>query len=266
MEKTCFAAEHGVDISYTLLGRGKPVMLLHGLCEDRKIWEYHGTVLAENYRIIIPDLPGYGASAPFPDADFSLEKMSDALFALADQEELDSFALVGHSMGGYTGLAMAEKYPERIKSLSLFHSTARADSDEKKKNRERSINIFRQNRELFFRELFRNLFHSERLNEFLPQINQLLQDSRHITEDTFKSTLLALRDRKDRFDFLKTYQGHLSYFIGRYDNVLPREALTEEASALGAQVQISETSGHMGFYESKEETTKYLFRFLEQTF
>lgn len=266
MEKTCFATEQGVDISYTLLGQGKPVMLIHGLCEDRKIWEYHGTVLAENYRVIIPDLPGYGASAPFPDADFSLEKMSDALFTLADQEELNSFAVVGHSMGGYTGLAMAGKYPERIQSLSLFHSTARADSDEKKKNRERSINIFRQNRELFFRELFKNLFHPERLTEFLPQVDQLLQDSKNIHEDTLKGTLLALRDRKDRFDFLKTYTGHLSYFIGRHDNVLPAETLTEEARILGAQIHISEASGHMGFYESPEETTRYLSGFLEQAF
>lgn len=266
MNKTTNIPEYGIDISYTLLGQGKPVMLLHGLCEDRKIWVNHGTFLAENHLVIIPDLPGYGASAPFTDADFSLEKMSDALFALADQEELNSFAVVGHSMGGYTGLAMAEKSPERIKALSLFHSTARADSDEKKKNRERSVNIFRQNRELFFRELFRNLFHSERLDEFLPQVNQLLQDSKHITENTFKSTLLALRDRKDRFDFLKNYQGHLSYFIGRYDNILPSEELTEEARGIGAHLHISETSGHMGFYESREETTKYLFQFLEQTF
>jgi pimeloyl-ACP methyl ester carboxylesterase len=266
MKKQIFLPEFGNHLNYSVLGKGKPVMLLHGLCEDRKIWQYHGNILAENYRVIIPDLPGYGESAPFLDADFSLEKISDVLFFLADQAGMDSFAVVGHSMGGYTGLAMAQKHPERIQSLCLFHSTARADSEEKKKNRERAVKVFIQNRELFFRELFKNLFHTERLDEFIPQIHQLLQDSKKIEDNTLKGTLIALRDRKDRIEFLKTYPGHLSYFIGRHDNVLPAKGLIEEAELLDAHIHVSEQSGHMGFYESPQETAKYLSEFLEQTF
>jgi hypothetical protein len=77
---------------------------------------------------------------------------------------------------------------------------------------------------------------------------------------------VALRDRKDRFDFLKTYPGKLSYFIGRHDNVLQADGLIEEAKLLKAHIHISEQSGHMGFYESIVESEKYLSDFLEQTF
>lgn len=161
-------------------------------------------------------------------------------------------------------MAMAEEQPERIRALSLFHSTTRSDSDEKRNARERSVKVFLQNRELFFREFFKNLFHTGRLEEFMPRINELLNDSASIATETVKGTLLALRDRKDRFELTKHFNGRLSYFIGRHDNVLPAEALKAEAEALSAHIHISENAGHMGFYECPEETAEYLFRFLKE--
>ncbi len=264
MKNRAEISEFGVSISYTIMGEGKPVMLVHGLCESGKIWTEHGRILAPHFKIIIPDLPGYGESSPFPDGNFALEKIGKVLFDLADKEGIEEFSLIGHSMGGYTGLAMVEEQPERIKALSLFHSTARADSDEKKKARERTVKVFLQNRELFFRELFKNLFHTGRLEEFMPRVNELMKDSGSISDATVKGTLLALRDRKDRFDMLKHFRGSLSYFIGRYDNVLPSAASEEEAKLLDAHMHVSEHAGHMGFYECPEETAAYLLEFLNR--
>jgi pimeloyl-ACP methyl ester carboxylesterase len=262
MKKKAEIPEFGISVSYTVMGEGEPVMLVHGLCESGKIWRHHAELLSERYRVIIPDLPGYGESTPFPDGNFALEKISRVLFSLADREGINRFTIIGHSMGGYAGLAMAEEQPERIRALSLFHSTTRGDSDEKRNARERSVKVFLQNRELFFRELFKNLFHTGRLEEFMPRVNELLNDSASISTETVKGTLLALRDRKDRFELTKHFKGRLSYFIGRHDNVLPAEALKAEAEELGAHIHISENAGHMGFYECPEETAEYLFRFL----
>jgi pimeloyl-ACP methyl ester carboxylesterase len=264
-EKKIFIPELNIECAYTIGGEGPNVILLHGLCESKKVWQNHAKLLSSEYRVLVPDLPGYGDSQPFSDGDFSLERMQKAVFAIADAEQFDRFSIVGHSMGGYTALAMLETQIKRIKGLSLFHSTSHADSDEKKKGRDKSIKVLQQNRDLFFREVFKNLFNSEKLTEYMPLVLAMYQDSAQIETETVTGTLLALRDRKDRFDLLNNFYGHISYFIGEKDNVLPVDDLVEEAEKLVVEFYVSEDSGHMGFYEVPDEVTEYLFNFLEET-
>lgn len=263
--KTLYIPGSGIACAYSVTGNGPDVILLHGLCESGEIWHAHAQALSRQYRVLVPDLPGYGRSEPYPDGDFSLERMQKAVFAMADAEGMDTFSLAGHSMGGYTALAMLEAQPRRIERISLFHSTSRADSDEKKKGRDKSVKVLRQNRDLFFREVFKNLFNSERLEEFMPLIQHLYAQSAAIETETVVHTLFALRDRKDRFALLRDYAGPVSYFIGRHDNVLPAGELIREAEALGVPFHVSEISGHMGFYEAGEETAGYLEAFLRET-
>lgn len=263
-QKTLFIPEFQIECSYTIMGEGPNVVLIHGLCESNNVWLEHAESLSSEYRVLLPDLPGYGKSQPFADGNFDLERMQKTVFAMADAEGFDKFSVVGHSMGGYTALAMMEAQPKRLKGISLFHSTAHGDSDEKKKGRDKSIKVLKQNRDLFFREVFKNLFNSERLTEFMPLVQELYQASKQIETDTVTGTLLALRDRKDRLVLLNKFFGHISYFIGRHDNVLPAEDLIAEAESIVADYYVAEESGHMGFYEAPEEVDDYLFAFLEE--
>lgn len=254
------------ECAYTLSGKGPAVMLIHGLCESGAVWKEHAQYLSASYRVLVPDIPGYGESAPFKDAAFSLENIAKTLFAVADAEQMDQFTIIGHSMGGYAALAMAEAQPQRINGISLFHSTSLSDSPEKQNGRERTVKILRQNRDLFFREVFKNLFNAHRLEEFMPMVNTLIQESAGIETETVIQTLIALRDRKNRFEWLTQYGGKKSYFIGRFDNVLPAEELINEAIAAGADYLVSETSGHMAFFESPEEVKQYLNQFLNSVY
>ena len=111
---------------------------------------------------------------------------------------------------------------------------------------------------------FEQMMH--RLEEFMPMVNTLIQESAGIETETVIQTLIALRDRKNRFEWLKQYGGKKSYFIGRFDNVLPAEELINEAIAAGADYLVSETSGHMAFFESPEEVKQYLNQFLNSIY
>lgn len=257
------SAQFQVELSYRVVGEGPKLLLIHGLCESGEIWEYHANRLASRFQILIPDLPGYGFSAPFHDNDFSLEKMQAAVFEMADAEEFEQFAVIGHSMGGYTALAMLEAQAHRISAISLFHSTAHDDTEEKKKGRNKSVRVLEQNRDLFFREVFKNLYNSERLSEFLPLAEKQYQASKQIETRTVTATLLALRDRKDRLNLLENATIPVSYFIGKHDNVLPYADLLYEAQQIGVPYHISEHSGHMGFYEEPDEVEKYLTQFMD---
>lgn len=253
-----------IECAYRVYGNGPNVVLIHGLCDSGEAWEKQAPILARRYRVLIPDLPGYGHSQPFTDANFALENLQQAVFAMADAEGMDTFALIGHSMGGYTALAMLEAQPERIQALCLFHSTSRGDTDEKKKGRDKSIRVLHKNRDLFFREVFKNLFSEERLQQFMPIVQHMYEQSARIATETVVNTLLALRDRKDRYPLLQQAKIPVSYLIGRHDNVLPADTLIPEAESLGVPYHVSEISGHMAFHESPNEVEKYLLDFLEK--
>src|SRR4249919_710058 len=106
MQKTFFY--QSFNISYSDIGEGIPVVLLHGFGEDSRVWQEQVEYLNEHCRLIIPDLPGSGDSMPIgPDIieqissglPASIDRMAEAIAALTAHEDLGHFILIGHSMG-----------------------------------------------------------------------------------------------------------------------------------------------------------------------
>ena len=123
----------GRRIEYEIRGEGLPVMMVHGFPADRRVWDPLLTGLENKYRWILPDLPGSGQS-DFNGSLTTLVDFAEALLAIAEQENIREMVLIGHSMGGYISLAFAEKYPERLLSLGLFHSSSYARFHRKKRS------------------------------------------------------------------------------------------------------------------------------------
>ena len=128
----------GKRLSYRSRGEGLPVVLVHGFGEDSRVWDAQLDAL-KDYHLIVPDLPGTNRSEMID--DMSMEGMAAALERLIVHEtatvyykegEPGSVVMIGHSMGGYITLAFAEKHPQMLRGFGLFHSSAYADTDEKK--------------------------------------------------------------------------------------------------------------------------------------
>src|SRR5664279_3442721 len=134
----------GETVEYERRGSGLPVMLVHGFMGDRRIWYPMLCGMEEKYCWILPDLPGSGESAYNPSLH-QIKDFSEVLKVIADVENIHQMVLIGHSMGGYIGLTFAEKYPESIKALGLFHSSSYADSGEKKEARDKNIRFIETN-------------------------------------------------------------------------------------------------------------------------
>ena len=116
------------NIFYRIMGTGTPVVLLHGFGEDGNIWKkQHGL---PGVQLIIPDLPGSGKSELTE--DMSMEGMARTIHQVLEKLNISNFILIGHSMGGYISLAFAALYPDGLKALGLLHSSAFADTEEKK--------------------------------------------------------------------------------------------------------------------------------------
>jgi len=104
-------------------GAGEPVLLLHGYPQSASCWRHQIPVLAQRYRVIAPDWPGFGRSAP-PDTPATYEAEVDRIERLADSFSLDRFNLVAHDYGGFLGLGYVLRRPDRVMRLALLNTRA----------------------------------------------------------------------------------------------------------------------------------------------
>ncbi|MCY7338589.1 MAG: alpha/beta hydrolase [Sphingomonas bacterium] len=102
---------------------GPPVILLHGFPESHRTWAKLVTLLENDYRLIMPDLRGFGQTdRPQDPAAYSTDTLVADLFALADARRVDRFALVGHDWGGAVAWAAALRGDARIEQLAIINS------------------------------------------------------------------------------------------------------------------------------------------------
>jgi pimeloyl-ACP methyl ester carboxylesterase len=113
----------GVRLHVAEAGEGPPVVLLHGWPQHWWIWRKVIPALAEDRRVICPDLRGFGWSEA-PAGPYEISELADDVLALLDALELDQVDLVGHDWGGYTGFLLCLKAPERVRhylALGIVH-------------------------------------------------------------------------------------------------------------------------------------------------
>src|SRR5579884_2341889 len=128
-------------LEYDDAGEGQPVVLLHAFPLSHAMWRPQVEALRSDYRVIEPNLRGFGGSDPFQGAP-SIEAMADDVRTLVDALALqEPVVLGGLSMGGYVALAFARKYPERLRGLILADTRAESDTPEAKANRNASIEL-----------------------------------------------------------------------------------------------------------------------------
>ncbi len=97
-------------------GKGTPIVLLHGWCDSSFTWRHVIPPLAEHYRVIALDWPGFGySSKPAEAVPFS--EMADVLAATLDELGIEQAVIAGNSMGGGASLQFAATYPKRVIAL-----------------------------------------------------------------------------------------------------------------------------------------------------
>jgi pimeloyl-ACP methyl ester carboxylesterase len=121
-----FPAVEGVEHRYVDTGRltmhvaeagspdAEPIVLLHGWPQHWYLWRRQLPVLADHYRVIVPDLRGFGWSDAPPDG-YDKENMASDVLSLLDALELDRVRLVGHDWGGWIGFLIALREPQRVR-------------------------------------------------------------------------------------------------------------------------------------------------------
>lgn len=109
----------GVHFNGVLGGDGPPLLLLHGFPQTHIAWRKMAPALAKTHTVIIPDLPGYGASQTLDSSTrWNKRRVAAALVAMMDKLGHDRFALVGHDRGARAGYRLALDYLERVSAYA----------------------------------------------------------------------------------------------------------------------------------------------------
>lgn len=262
-------------IYYRARGNGKPVVLVHGFAEDSNIWNYQLEKLAEKFYVIVPDLPGSGRSEML-EGKVGIEDYAQVIKAIADVEvtgmEADKgvkslFTLIGHSMGGYITLAFAEKYPELLNAIGLFHSTAYADDDVKKEARRKGMEFIKNNGAYaFIKSTTPNLFSEKTKSENPQLIEELIGMSKDFSSQSLIQYYEAMIQRPDRTTVLESFQRPVLFIIGKHDTAVPLQISLEQCHLPSvSHIHILENSGHIGMWEEKPRATAFLLNFLATT-
>ena len=196
-----------------------------------------------------------------------MELMAKCVKKVTDSLKLKKYVLIGHSMGGYVGLAFADLFPDNLKGLCLFHSSAYEDTTEKKADRLRAIKLIRANKNIYTKDTIINLFSVKNLKYLKNEIQFAVKIAKKTTQRGMIAALYGMRDRQNREIIMGVVQYPIMMVIGEHDNILPSELLIEQSKLIkNKTILYLENDGHFGFIESPIKTNKSLRKFLRICF
>ncbi len=110
----------GLDIPYLEGGRGEPVVLLHGYGDNKDSFVETARALVRRHRVVLPDLPGFGAASKPMTLSYSVCNLARVFTAFLDRLEIETLHVGGNSLGGSIAAKLAIEHGARVRSLALL--------------------------------------------------------------------------------------------------------------------------------------------------
>lgn len=247
------------SISFTDSGEGNAVVLLHGFLENKKMWQEYVDLFSKNNRVINIDLLGHGETECLGYVH-EMEDNANVVNEVLEHLQIEKAIILGHSMGGYVGLAFAELYPSKIKKLVLLNSTSKEDSAEKKLNRTRAIKAVKQNYLSFVSLAIANLFSENNRIRLVDEIEKVKEEALKTPLQGIIASLEGMKIRKDREFILQENRFPVLLILGKKDPVLSYEDSLSQIEDTTVEL-VSFEDGHMSHIENKEDLKNILSNF-----
>jgi len=256
---------HNIGISYDDCGKGPAVLLVHGFPLNRQMWQAQVAPIAQaGYRVIAPDLRGFGASDA-PPGDYSMDVFADDLVALLDALDIQRAAVCGMSMGGYILLDLLERYPGQVSAAGFIATKSSADDEA---GRARRSAMAAQAESLGANPIIKNfaelLFAPETMHSNPELIAQVTAWMRATPPSALAGGLLAMRDRKDYTPLLPGFPQPSLVVVGSEDRAASHTAIELFNAGLpSCQSHVIAGAGHMVNMERPGEFNEILLSFLK---
>ena len=250
------------QISYTDTGKGTAIVLLHGFLENKAMWDFYIPEFTKKNRLITIDLLGHGESECLGYVH-TMEDHANAVHAVLSKLRIRKAVFVGHSMGGYVALAFAELYPEKVKGLVLLNSTARADSQERKRNRDRAVKAVKKSFITFISLSIVNLFSENNRDRLSAEIEKVKKEALKTPIQGIVASLEGMKIRMDREVLLHLTKYPKLMILGEKDPVLPYQETKEQLENTKIDL-VSFPDGHMSYIENEDELLIVLLSFFKK--
>ena len=248
-------------ISYSDTGKGNAVVLLHGFLENKTMWQDLVPEWSKKNRIITIDLLGHGETECLGYIH-SMEDNAEIVQAVLSKLRIRKAVFVGHSMGGYVALAFAELYPEKVRTLVLLNSTSKADSEERKANRDRAIKAVKKDYTTFIRLSIGNLFSPDNRERLIDEIEKVKIEALKTPLQGVVASLEGMKIRKDREVLLHLTPYPKMLILGKKDPVLIYETALEQIEDTSVKL-VTLPDGHMSHIENSVELKTVLLEFFK---
>jgi len=251
-------------LSYADCGRGAALVLMHGFPVDSRMWESQIAELSGPYRVVAPDLRGFGQShAQDP---FKMESQADDVHALLEQIDALPCVLAGLSMGGYIALAYLRKYPGDLLGLVLVDTKAEADTAEQREGRQKMIELVRVQGARAVADQMLPKMLAEDTPRRRPSVAQALRAMMEACPPkTIENALAAMRDRPDQTANLPFIAAPTLIIVGDAD-AITRVSVAQSMQRQIPRAQLAEIkgAGHMSPMEQPAQVNQALARFLDK--
>ena len=248
-------------VYYSSEGEGNALVLLHGFLESSFMWKRLSEELIKTHRVICIDLLGHGKTGCIGYIH-SMEDMAEAVHEVLKSLRIRRVTIIGHSMGGYVGLAFAEKYFEKVKGLCLLNSTSQADSEERKELRLRACKMAQTNYDALVKMSITNLFAENSRLQFSQEIEVVKKEALKTSAQGYIAATKGMRERKDRTFVLQKIDKRL-IISGENDPIIAKELIEKEGESTETPV-VFLPHGHMSYIEAPEELLYQLKLFIKQ--
>jgi pimeloyl-ACP methyl ester carboxylesterase len=251
------------DIFYDEQGDGAPVVLLHPFPIHHGFWQNVSAILSPQYKLIMPDLRGMGASTP-GDGPATMQKHAEDVRRVCDDARIGKAAFVGVSIGGYTLFEFWRRSRERAIGLAFCNTRANAETDEGKKGRlDAAQRIEERGTEQFLDGLIPILV-GETTKRNRPDIlEEAWRMALIATGKGLIANQLGMAERPDSIPTLTTISVP-ALFVGGTEDVgaPPAEIERMHNGARGSRMKIIQNAGHFAAMEKPQEFAEILREFL----
>lgn len=229
------------------------IVWIHGFGEDSAVWEE-----------FLPGIHSYYTSHVFEHAHHrgynTITDYVNDLRTFVSGRAIEKPVLIGHSMGGYIALEYAAQYLSEVSGLGLFHSSATADSEEKKKERDKTRAFIGQNGSAaFIRNFYPNMFTGRFQTENADLIARNIQRYSGLDPQALMTATESMKNRRDHTETLKSFTFPVFQILGKEDTFVPfKKAMEQTALLQHPSALILDHVAHAGMYEATSVCTEFI--------
>ncbi|MDP2874735.1 MAG: alpha/beta hydrolase [Holophaga sp.] len=246
-----------IQIAYTDRGSGIPLVFLHGFPLNRDAWSKQVDAFRIAFRVIVPDLRGFGESESSRGA-VSMSCFAEDLLTLLQHLKTGPIILVGHSMGGYIALAFAKAFPQMLRGLVLVGTKAAADSPEAAEARRGTAEKVRlEGVSVVVDPMAVKMLSSSNTDSAMASSVRALMTSSK--SEGLVSALLGMAERQDAGAWLETITVPTLIITGADDMIIPPGESEVLAKAIpNATLKVIPEAGHLVAFEQADAFNEIL--------